>query len=59
MTVAASEATGRAADVLARPVALNGLTETAGTKFNLPTLTRAMGFSGWEAQLMSAPPYAS
>ena len=30
-----------------------------GTKFNLPTLTRAMGFSGWEAQLMSAPPYVS
>jgi hypothetical protein len=40
-------------------IALNRLTETAGTKFNLPTLTRAMGFSGWEAQLMSAPPYVS
>ena len=30
-----------------------------GTKFNLPTLTRAMGFTSWEAQLMSAPPYVS
>lgn len=30
---------------------------SAGTKFNLPTLTRTMGFTGYEAQLMSAPPY--
>lgn len=26
-------------------------------QFNLPTLTRTMGFTGYEAQLMSAPPY--
>lgn len=42
------------------PLNLARLTETTvGTKFNLPTLTRAMGFTGWEAQLMSAPPYVS
>ncbi|GAB7366415.1 hypothetical protein MBLNU230_g8212t1 [Neophaeotheca triangularis] len=28
-----------------------------GTKFTLPTLTRAMGFESTNAQLMSAPPY--
>ena len=41
------------------PLNLARLTEIVGTKFNLPTLTRAMGFTGWEAQLMSAPPYVS
>ncbi|KAK5175408.1 uncharacterized protein LTR77_000547 [Saxophila tyrrhenica] len=30
-----------------------------GTKFTLPTLTAAMGFENWEAQLMSAPPYVA
>ncbi|KAH8887266.1 MFS general substrate transporter [Thozetella sp. PMI_491] len=28
-----------------------------GTKFTLPTITKAMGFSNTNAQLMSAPPY--
>ncbi|KAJ1333223.1 MFS transporter ACS family allantoate permease [Microdochium nivale] len=28
-----------------------------GTKFNLPTITRAMGFKSTQAQLLSAPPY--
>jgi uncharacterized membrane protein YeaQ/YmgE (transglycosylase-associated protein family) len=28
-----------------------------GTKFNLPTITRAMGFTSTNAQLLSAPPY--
>ncbi|KAH8177287.1 major facilitator superfamily protein [Sarocladium implicatum] len=28
-----------------------------GTKFNLPTITRAMGFANTNAQLLSAPPY--
>ncbi|KAJ5688602.1 hypothetical protein N7462_002994 [Penicillium macrosclerotiorum] len=28
-----------------------------GTKFTLPTLTEAMGFSGTNAQLMTVPPY--
>lgn len=28
-----------------------------GTKFNLPTITSAMGFSNTNAQLMSVPPY--
>ncbi|KAL1994478.1 hypothetical protein VTN49DRAFT_1948 [Thermomyces lanuginosus] len=28
-----------------------------GTKFTLPTITKAMGFSSTEAQLTSAPPY--
>lgn len=35
------------------------LTHKSGTKFNLPTLTSAMGFENWEAQLMSAPPYVA
>ncbi|KAI6822539.1 MFS general substrate transporter [Hortaea werneckii] len=30
-----------------------------GTKFNLPTLTSAMGYQNWSAQLMSAPPYVA
>ena len=30
-----------------------------GTKFNLPTLTSAMGYENWSAQLMSAPPYVA
>ncbi|KAL3472834.1 major facilitator superfamily domain-containing protein [Aspergillus californicus] len=28
-----------------------------GTKFTLPTITKAMGFSGTNAQLMTVPPY--
>lgn len=39
--------------------ALTKLIMSAGTKFNLPTLTRTMGFTGYEAQLMSAPPYVA
>lgn len=30
-----------------------------GTKFTLPTITKAMGFSTTNAQLMSAPPYVA
>ncbi|KAI9148893.1 transporter [Paramyrothecium foliicola] len=30
-----------------------------GTKFTLPTITKAMGFSTTDAQLMSAPPYVA
>ncbi|KAH8196175.1 hypothetical protein TruAng_009650 [Truncatella angustata] len=30
-----------------------------GTKFTLPTITQAMGFTGSSAQLMSAPPYVA
>ncbi|KAK4032961.1 putative transporter-like protein 24 [Parachaetomium inaequale] len=30
-----------------------------GTKFTLPTITKAMGFSNTNAQLMTAPPYAA
>jgi MFS family permease len=31
----------------------------AGTKFTLPTITKAMGFSNTNAQLTSAPPYVA
>ncbi|EGY20131.1 hypothetical protein VD0004_g410 [Verticillium dahliae] len=30
-----------------------------GTKFNLPTITRSMGFENTQAQLMTAPPYVA
>ncbi|KAI7503375.1 hypothetical protein KC347_g8675 [Hortaea werneckii] len=30
-----------------------------GNKFNLPTLTSAMGYQNYSAQLMSAPPYVA
>ncbi|KAI7412099.1 hypothetical protein KC336_g11817 [Hortaea werneckii] len=30
-----------------------------GTKFNLTTLTSAMDYQNWSAQLMSAPPYVA
>lgn len=30
-----------------------------GTKFTLPTITKAMGFSSTNAQLLSAPPYVA
>lgn len=32
---------------------------STGTKFNLPTITRSMGFANTGAQLMSAPPYVA
>jgi len=35
-----------------------GLT-TTGTKFTLPTITKAMGFSSTNAQLMTVPPYVA
>jgi len=33
------------------------LTSRAGTKFTLPTITKAMGFNNTNAQLMTVPPY--
>ena len=35
------------------------LTLSSGTKFTLPTITKAMGFSDTNAQLTSAPPYVA
>lgn len=38
---------------------LSNTNHTTGTKFTLPTITRAMGFSTTKAQLLSAPPYVA
>jgi sugar phosphate permease len=35
------------------------ITEYAGTKFTMPTITKSMGFTNTNAQLMTVPPYVA